>query len=87
MLVMWSLYILCQTIYVDSFKGGVSVYILFIQMMILGIYCRCKQVKALVEMPKEQVSKIFKHANEKEKETIINLLGFEYWIGGHVHDR
>ena len=37
-------------------------------------------------MPKEQVSKIFKHANEQEKETMINLLGLEYWIGGHVHD-
>ena len=37
-------------------------------------------------MPKEQVSRIFKHANKQEKETVIHLLGLEYWIGGHVHD-
>ena len=37
-------------------------------------------------MPKEQVSKNFKDVNEQEKETMINLLGLEYWIGGHVHD-
>ena len=37
-------------------------------------------------MLEEEVSKIFKHANEQEKETMINLLGLKYWIGGHVHD-
>ena len=56
-------------------------------MVILGIHCRCIQVETLVKTPEEQVSKIFKHANEQEKETMINLLGLEYWIGGHVHDR
>ena len=37
-------------------------------------------------MPNEQVSKIFKHANEQEQETMIDLLSLEYWTGGHVHD-
>ena len=86
MLVTWSLYILHQTVYVDSFKGGASASIFFIQMVILGIHYRCMQVEALVEMSEEQVSKIFKHANEQEKETMINLLGLEYWIRGSIHD-
>ena len=44
------------------------------------------QVEAVVKMLEEQVSRIFKHANEKEKETKINLLCLEYWTRVHVHD-
>ncbi len=40
----------------------------------------------MVETLEEQVSIIFKYANEIEKETMINLFGLEYWTRGHVHD-
>lgn len=28
----------------------------------------------------------FKKANEQEKETVVDILGPDYWSGGHVHD-
>lgn len=38
------------------------------------------------EVLEAQVAKIFKHANDQEKDTIIMMLGVDYWSNGHIHN-
>ncbi|GLJ50047.1 hypothetical protein SUGI_1064460 [Cryptomeria japonica] len=52
----------------------------------LGVVCKCKKIYGLEESPEEQVERLFKKANEQEKDTIVKILGPNYWAGGHVHD-
>ncbi|GLJ54904.1 hypothetical protein SUGI_1178850 [Cryptomeria japonica] len=52
----------------------------------LGIICKCNKIVGLEELLEEQVERLFKKANEQEKETVVDILGPDYWTGGHVHD-
>ncbi|GLJ25577.1 hypothetical protein SUGI_0490040 [Cryptomeria japonica] len=45
------------------------------------------QVAFLEETLEEQVERLFKKENKREKETIVDILGPDYWYGGHVYDR
>lgn len=51
-----------------------------------GVMCACVSQRVLSESPEEQVNRLFNKAEEKEKETVIQILGSKYWTGGHVHD-
>ncbi|GLJ31904.1 hypothetical protein SUGI_0642160 [Cryptomeria japonica] len=53
----------------------------------LGIVCKCSKVTVLEETLEEQVERLFKKANEQEKEIVVDILGPDYWFGGHVHDK
>lgn len=52
----------------------------------MEISCKCLWEVKLREPPGEQLQRIFSKANEREKATMIALLGADYWSGHHVHD-
>ena len=52
----------------------------------LGIDYICLQEVELREASRVQIQCIFSQANDREKETILGLLGLDYWLGAHIHD-
>ncbi|GLJ29121.1 hypothetical protein SUGI_0574080 [Cryptomeria japonica] len=51
-----------------------------------GVECLCSKQEGLAEAPEEQINRLFNKANDKEKETVVQILGTDFWRNGHVHD-
>ncbi|GLJ41036.1 hypothetical protein SUGI_0849570 [Cryptomeria japonica] len=50
------------------------------------VICKCTKQEELSDSPNEQVSRLLNKANDKEVESVIQILGVYYWSNGHVHD-